>query len=123
MTCIMVVEDEGPIREMIVEVLYEEGFQIIEAPSADDAVELPGLSSLRLIVTDINLPGMRNGIDLAIAAREVRPGIPVIFISGRPTNLVDASQALTNPTSFLLKPFTFQALIVDIERLEGANSA
>ena len=42
MTCIMVVEDEGPIREMIVEVLCEEGFQIIEAASADDAVELPG---------------------------------------------------------------------------------
>ena len=65
MTCIMVVEAESPIREMIVEVLYEEGFQIIEASSADVAVELLELSSLRLIVTDINLPGMRNGIDLA----------------------------------------------------------
>lgn len=123
MTCIMVVEDEGPIREMIVEVLCEEGFQIIEAPSADDAVERLEMSSLRLLVTDINLPGMWNGIDLAIAARKVRPGIPVIFISGRPINLVDASQALSNPTSFLLKPFTFQALIEDIRRLTGANSA
>jgi two-component system cell cycle sensor histidine kinase/response regulator CckA len=122
MICVMVVEDEGPIREMIVEVLCEEGFQIIEAPSADAAVELLELPSLRLIVTDINLPGMRDGIDLAIAARNVRPGIPVIFISGRPMKLVDASQAITNPTSFLLKPFTFQALIEDIERLAGANS-
>ena len=123
MTCIMVVEDEGSIREVIVEVLCEEGFQIIETPSADDAVELLELSSLRLIVTDINLPGMRDGIDLAIAARKVRPGIPVIFISGRPMKLVDASQALSNPTSFLLKPFRFQALIEDIRRLTGANSA
>ena len=123
MTCIMVVEDEGPIREMIVEVLGEEGFQIIEAPSADDAVGLLELSSLRLIVTDINLPGMRDGIDLAIAARKVRPGIPVIFISGRIMKLEDASQALTNPTSFLLKPFTFRALIEDIRRLTSANSA
>jgi DNA-binding response OmpR family regulator len=123
MTCIMVVEDECPIREMIVEVLCEEGFQIIEASSADVAVELLELSSLRLIVTDINLPGMRNGIDLAIAARKVRPGIPVIFISGRPMNLVDASQALPNPTSFLLKPFTFQALLENIKRLASVNSA
>ena len=122
MTCIMVVEDEGPIREMIVEVLCEEGFQIIEAPSADAAVELLELSGLRLIVTDINLPGMRDGIDLAIAARKIRPGIPVIFISGRPMKLQDASQAITHPTSFLLKPFPFQALIEDIERLAGANS-
>lgn len=123
MTCIMVVEDEGSIREMIVEVLTEEGFKIIEAPSADAAVDLLELSSLRLIVTDINLPGQRNGIDLALAARDVRPGIPVIFISGRPMNLADASQALTTPASFLLKPFTFQALIKDIERLAGENSA
>lgn len=122
MTCIMVVEDEDPIREMIVEVLCEEGFQIIEAPSADAALELLKSSSLRLIVTDINLPGMRDGIDLAIAARTIKPEIPVIFISGRPMNFADASQALTKPTSFLLKPFTFRALIEDIERLAGANS-
>ena len=69
---------------MIVEVLCEEGFQIIEAPSADAALELLKSSSLRLIVTDINLPGMRDGIDPAIAARTIKPEIPVIFISGRP---------------------------------------
>ena len=119
----MVVEDEDPIREMIVEVLCEEGFQIIEAPSADAAVELLEVSSLRLIVTDINLPGVRDGIDLALAAREVSPGIPVVFISGRPMNLTDASQTLTDPASFLLKPFTFQALIKDIKRLAGAGSS
>ena len=122
MTCIMVVEDEASIRKMIVEVLDEEGFQIIEAPSADAAMGLLASAGLRLIVTDINLPGVWNGIDLAVAARRVRPGIPVIFISGRPANLVNAAQALTKPTSFLLKPFTFKALIQDIERLADTNS-
>ena len=63
MTCILVVEDETEIREMLVEVLRNEGFQIVEAATADAAIELLDIASLRLVVTDINLPGRRDGID------------------------------------------------------------
>ena len=121
MTCILVVEDESTIRETIVEVLRDEGFQIVEALSADAAVELLTLPSLRLIVTDINMPGCLDGIDLAIAARKVRPGIPIIFISGRFTKLADASLALSDRTALLQKPFTFRALVQDVARLAGAS--
>ena len=117
MTCILVVEDEGDIREMIVDVLRDEGFQIVEAASADAAIELLGLSSLSLLVTDISLPGHLDGIDLALAARKMRPEIPVVFISGRPAKLVDAARVLKDHAAFLQKPFTFRALIEDIERL------
>jgi CheY-like chemotaxis protein len=121
MTCILVVEDESEIREMIVEVLRGEGFQIVEAPSADAAIELLAIPSVRLIVTDINMPGQLDGIDLAIAARKLRPDIPVIFISGRFSRLADASCALTDYTTFLQKPFSLKALIKDVERFACAE--
>jgi CheY-like chemotaxis protein len=120
MTAILVVEDEGDIREMLVEVLRDEGFQIVEAGSADAAMELLGLVSLRLIVTDINLPGQNDGIDLALAARRACPGIPVVFISGRPAKLAEA-HTLSDPAAFLLKPFRFEALIGEVERLAAAT--
>jgi two-component system cell cycle sensor histidine kinase/response regulator CckA len=116
MTCILVVEDDDAIRDMMVEVLCHEGFRTIEASSADTAVELLQTPGLWLIVTDINMPGRLDGIDLAIAARNVRPNIPVIFISGRFTRLAEASCAISDHTAFLQKPFTFAALIKNIER-------
>ena len=116
MTCILVVEDESEIRDMLVEVLRDEGFQIVEAASADAAVELLDLASLGLVVTDINLPGRRDGIDLALAARRAHPGIPVVFMSGRPTKLAQA-HTLSDPAAFLQKPFSFSTLVCAVERL------
>jgi DNA-binding response OmpR family regulator len=116
MTCILVVEDESDVREPIVEVLQDAGFQIIEAATADAATAWLNLKGLSLIVTDINLPGRLNGIDLAATARHVRPGIPVIFISGRAANLEEA-HALGGPAAFLLKPFSFTTLVEDVQRM------
>jgi DNA-binding response OmpR family regulator len=118
MTCILVVEDEGDIREMLVEVIRDAGFEIVEAATADAAVRLLEFHGLQLIVTDINLPGRLDGIDLAVAARQVHPGIPVIFISGRPAKLEDA-HVLSTPTAFLQKPFSFTTLVGNIHRLAG----
>jgi DNA-binding response OmpR family regulator len=119
MTCILVVEDESDIREALVEVLRDAGFQIVEAATADAATALLDFKGLSLIVTDINLPGRLNGIDLAVAARHARPGIPVIFISGRATNLEEA-HVLGDPAAFLLKPFNFRTLVGDVQRMARA---
>ena len=73
MSSVLVVENERGFREVLVEVLHEEGYSILEAPSADAAVDLLGTSSVRLIVTDVNLPGRLSGIDLAIKARDLCP--------------------------------------------------
>jgi DNA-binding response OmpR family regulator len=113
MTRNLVVEDEDDIREMIVEVIRDEGFEIVEAASADAAVGLLDLEGLGLVVTDINLPGRPDGIDLAFAARAAQPGIPVIFMSGRPGKLEEANR-VTDPVGFLAKPFNFTRLVENI---------
>jgi two-component system, response regulator PdtaR len=119
MTSILVVEDEPSIRMVISEAISDVGYTIVAAASADEAIGLLDASHLRLIVTDINLPGRLDGIDLAVAARRRFPGLGVIFISGRPSKLVEA-QLLSDPAAFFQKPFRLMDLTDDVQRLAGA---
>ncbi len=116
---IIVVEDEFLIRTLLVEALSEEGFKTFEAASGDAAVPLLMNEDVQLIVTDINLPGSLDGIGVAQAARDHKPGIPVVFISGRPENLADA-RVLDHPAVFLQKPFALARLLNDVRRLVDA---
>ena len=117
MVCILLVEDESEIRDMLVEVLHDAGFQTVEATTGDAAAELLALDTPSLIVTDINLPGQLDGFDLAVSARKAHPSIPIIFISGWPAKLEQA-RALGHPAAFLQKPFTFNSLVSAIAELE-----
>jgi CheY-like chemotaxis protein len=119
MVCVAVVEDESDIREVLVDDLTGEGFEIIEAATADEAVPLLQDARVRLIVTDINLPGRLDGIALAKVAREYRPSIPVVFISGRPAKLEEA-RVVGHPVVFLQKPFRLARLVEDVQRLVDA---
>jgi DNA-binding response OmpR family regulator len=119
--CVMIVEDEADIREMLVEVLTDEGFDTVEAATADAAIKLLQLERVRLVLSDINLPGTLDGIALAKAARERSPSIPVIFISGRPAKLVDA-RVIGDPVAFLQKPFSLTRLVADVQRLAAINA-
>jgi DNA-binding response OmpR family regulator len=74
---------------------------------------------VRLLVTDINLPGRLDGIALATVARERRPRLPILFVSGRPNKLEDA-RVMGNPVVFLQKPFSLKTLVADVQRLVDA---
>jgi two-component system cell cycle response regulator CpdR len=118
---VLLVEDGWEFRQVLAEVLHEEGYNILQAPSADAAVDLLATASVRLMVTDVNLPGRLSGIDLAIAARSLCPGLPIIFISGRPGTLADAYIAVDDPMAFLIKPFRVAALLERVARLAGVE--
>ncbi|MDZ3991025.1 response regulator [Pseudomonas sp. Teo4] len=80
---LLVVEDDDIVRMLIVEVLDELGYTIIEAADAAAALRVledPG-QALDLLMTDVGLPDMR-GEELAAKAREIRPLLPVLFASG-----------------------------------------
>jgi len=116
MVCVMVVEDENDVREILVDVLTDAGFEIVEAATADVAVALLQQDDIRLIVTDIDMPGLLDGIALAKAARQWCPTIPVVFISGRPARLEEAKSTV-DPAEFFSKPFRLAKLVADVERL------
>ena len=111
---VLVVEDEFLIRVTLAEALGEEGFEVLEAESADAA--LPMLQSdpgIRLLLTDIQLPGVLNGRTLAEKAREQLPGLPIIFMTGRP----DAGESGSPLDVFISKPYTLTDICEVARRL------
>ena len=70
MPAILIVEDDVLANEHLEYILQQAGYEVLSATSADDALELlEDGADVRLIVTDINLPGTRNGLKLAAVAK------------------------------------------------------
>ncbi len=100
---IMIVEDEFLIRLTLSEVLSDEGYEVIEAESGDEAIRLLQGGRIDVLLTDIQLPGSLDGRALVRQARATRPDLPVIFMTGRPEAMGrDAAGALD---AFISKPY------------------
>ena len=98
----LIVEDDPTQREMICLLLEESDFDVIQCESAEAAelvVEKVG-GCLALLMTDVNLAGRMNGVQLAHIAKERNPGLDVVVTSGRPLE-----QALPDGAKFWPKPW------------------
>lgn len=92
---VLVVEDEFLIRMTLFEALSDEGFDVVEAASGDDALALLRADpTIRLLLTDLQLPGGLDGRALALKAREAMPDLPIIYMSGRPDAVQDLATSL-----------------------------
>lgn len=80
---ILVVEDDAIVRMLIVDVLEELGFQVLEADGGEQALAFLENSGqhIDLMMTDVGLPIM-DGRELATKARGLRPELPILFASG-----------------------------------------
>ena len=80
---VLVVEDEPLIRIDMVYCLTDFGFEVIEATSADQAIEiLESRDDIRLLFTDVDMPGSMDGLKLAAFVRDRWPPIKLIIASG-----------------------------------------
>ena len=119
---ILVIDDEEPVRETLVEVLSIQGYRVITAASVEQAEEAKtrlGVEGIQLVITDVHLSPAgqaRAGYALAQRWRATQPGLPIILISGDPTN-EDLPEVRDGSLRFLLKPFPMQALL---EAVRGA---
>lgn len=102
--CVLVVEDEILIRLIISEALRDDGFQVIEACNANEALVMVQASPPDLIVTDVNMPGAIDGLGLLAAVRTSWPSLPVIVISG---HLEGRAAMEEGARRFIPKPFAF----------------
>ena len=81
---VLVVEDEPLVRALTVDALEDDGFNVLEAATGDYALTvLRGRDDIRAVVTDVEMPGQIDGFALANIAREMRPELPIIVMSGR----------------------------------------
>jgi len=109
-TC-LIVDDEPIIRNYLKSVLRGERYQTLEAENAAQAFQLVQRlqGDLNLIVSDVNMPGDMDGLDLAYAVRDAFPAIPFVLVSG----FADAESAKRPLAefSFIKKPFTPAAIL------------
>ncbi len=114
---VLVVEDDPAVRLLVLEVLAELGYAAIEAADAQAAI--PVLASRRridLLVSDVGLPGM-NGRQLAEVARQSRPGLPVLFMTGYAENATIRSGFLDDGMQMVTKPFALDVMALRIREM------
>jgi CheY-like chemotaxis protein len=80
---VLIVEDEALVRMDIALLLEDDGFHVLEASNADDAISLlDAHPEVRLMFTDIDMPGSMDGLKLAAAVRDRWPPVKIIVTSG-----------------------------------------
>lgn len=101
---VLVVEDEPLLRMLAVEVVEDAGFEAIEAANADAAIAiLESRNDIRLVFTDIDMPGTMDGVKLAEAIRDRWPPISIIVTSGQ---IAAANVFLPDGAVFFSKPYS-----------------
>jgi CheY-like chemotaxis protein len=103
---ILLVEDEELVRELMVEVLEGRGYELLAAANGAEALAICEQHEGRidLMVTDVVMPGM-SGVELAAQARQVKPDMEVLYLSGYTNSALVAHGALGAEGHFLEKPF------------------
>lgn len=109
---ILLVEDEPMVRHMVAQVLTRRGFEVTQAGSGAEAVELASGFGGRfdLLLSDIVMPNM-NGAELAERFRAEHPEVPVILMSGHTEDEVVRQGVLNGRFAFIQKPFTPAELV------------
>ena len=113
---VLLVEDELALRMVIVEVLSDLGYTVLEAGNSQSGLQIVE-SSVRidLLLTDVGLPGGMNGRQLADAARERRPGLKVLFLTGYAESVVAGNSGMEQGMEIMSKPFALDKLVAKVE--------
>jgi CheY-like chemotaxis protein len=113
-SCILVVEDHASARGFIAGHLREAGYEVLEAGSGEEAIDLLRTTDhppISLVFTDVQLGGSVTGWDVAEAFRKAHPEIPVIYTSG----LTQSRNRQVPRSTFLHKPYLPSDIVKLIE--------
>ena len=103
---ILVVEDDENVREVPVTTLLNHGYDVVEAENGETAIEhLMGGVPFALLFTDIILPGGMNGMEIATKAREMQPGIKILYTTGYKDDVIVPDDQLDQDVMLLTKPY------------------
>jgi len=120
---VLVVDDEPTVRMLVVDVLQDLGYAVLEAADAPEALGLLGTGhDVALLITDVGLPGL-NGRQLADAARAMWPALKVLFITGYAENVALGNGRLPPGLHVMTKPFDVDALALRVRAILEAEAA
>jgi two-component system cell cycle sensor histidine kinase/response regulator CckA len=103
---VVVVEDEEAVQPLVVRGLERLGYTVLAAPDGAAAIELMRATpKVSLVITDVIMPRV-NGRQLYEAVAEVRPSVPVLFMSGYSADTAVLRELVPHGAPFLQKPFS-----------------
>ena len=116
---ILLVDDDDDVRVSMRRALARDGHSVVEAGSGDTAAALiEDAVPFDMLVTDVRMPGARDGVALASCWHEKAPGRPVLFVSGHAGSRLDLD-GLGPHQAVLHKPFRRASLLIAVRRLLG----
>jgi len=126
---ILVTEDEGIVRKVLVRALREKGYTVLHARNGKEAVKISEehADPIDLLLTDVIMPGM-NGRDLAETIAQKRPGVTVLYMSGYDREIIAQRGVLEPGTAFIEKSFSTEGLckkvreVLDAAKKRGPNA-
>lgn len=101
---VLVVEDDEPNRLLAASILKSYGYNVMTADSGQTALEVPSETKIDLLLTDVVMPGV-GGRVLAETLQQMRPGLPVVFMSGYTTDDLIRKEVKEQTVGFLAKPY------------------
>lgn len=118
---VLLIEDEAPVRAFASRALKLRGYEVLEAASAEEALDLledPALV-IDVVVSDVVMPGM-DGPTCVRKAREARPDMRVIFVSGYAEDVLRRSIGGIENSAFLPKPYSLNELTAKVKECVSA---
>jgi len=115
---VLVIDDEPTVRMLVTDALSDLGHACLEAGDGPTGLKfLQSDTPIDLLITDVGLPGGMNGRQIAEAARQLRPDLQVLFITGYAENAVLNHGHIERGMEVLTKPFAVDDLVRRVSRL------
>ena len=115
---ILVVNDEPAVLRVTSRILHRDGYSTLEAGSCEEALTLASSEDFQLLLTDSVMPGM-SGTTLAERVAELRPGMPILRMSGNSAGVLSEERTRDGELAFLQKPFTGEELLAKVRAALG----
>ena len=121
--CVLVVEDEPSVLELVRRILSTKGYDVFTADSAPAALELAAKhdGAIDLFLSDMVMPGT-SGKELSVELQRLYPDVPVVFMSGYSDDVL-AKHGTVDPALLLPKPFSAAELLAHVRRALGSQLA
>lgn len=117
-TVVLVVEDEPAVRMIVVDVLSDLDYTVLQADGGRSGLSiLDSTTRIDLLLTDVGLPGGMNGRQLADAARLRRPGLKVLFMTGYAEGVAVGNGLMEQGMQVMTKPFAMDALAARVQHM------